>query len=702
MTLAPFFSARHIVVIGASSDPGRVGGRPIAYLRRLGFEGRISPVNPNRPEIQGLPSYPDVASVPDDPQPDLALVAVAGEAAVAAVAACGARGIRAAVVFSAGFGEVGDEGRAAEARLVAAAREHGVRLCGPNTLGIISAPARVTATFATSLDATERLEPGDVGIISQSGALGAFMHRQAQLDRLGLRHFVATGNEADLTAGDYLREMVADEEIRAVGVYLEGVRDGRSLMEGLEHARALGKPVGVVKVGRAERAAAAARSHTGALAGDDAAMDAALERHGAIRVDDIDDLLALLSLVSGLDALPKGSGLAVVTLSGGLGVWSADVAEDRGVHLADLSESTRDQLAALLPGFASVANPVDVTGQIVNEPDLMGRSIELVAADPAVDAVFVGLGIQEALGETIAAGIVAAAARATKPVVVGWMAGPEAAYVALEAGGIPTFRSIGRGLTALTNLLRWAGTGARAPQGISAGGPEVSALVAALPAEPTEHEAKQILAAVGVPTPRGELIASADDAVAALARLGGPVAMKAQIPGVAHKSDFGLVELGVEEAAGATAAFERIRANAERHGVVDAGGRLEVLIEAMSSSSVELILGYRRDPVFGPMITLGLGGIYAEVLRSVASRLVPLDREEVLLLLERSNVAKVLGTYRGKAATDLEPLVDAVLRFAAFVDAHQDTLAEVEINPLALSRPSGAVSALDALIIRNS
>lgn len=702
MTLAPFFSARHVVVIGASSDPGRVGGRPIDYLRRLGFEGRISPVNPNRSEIQGLVSYPDVASVPDDPAPDLALIAVAGEAAATAVEACGTRGITAAVVFSAGFGEVGEEGRAAEARLLAAARAHGVRLCGPNTLGIISAPSRLTATFATSLDATERLEPGDVGIISQSGALGAFMHRQAQLDRLGLRHFVATGNEVDLTAGDYLGEMVADEGVRAVGVYLEGVRDGQSLLAGLSKARTLGKPVGVVKVGRAERAAAAARSHTGALAGDDAAMDAALERHGAIRVDDIDDLLALLSLVSGLDELPKGNGLGVVTLSGGLGVWSADVAEDRGAHLADLAQSTRDQLTAFLPGFASVANPVDVTGQIVNEPDLMGRSIELVAADPSVDAVFVGLGIQEALGATIAAGIVEAVSRTSKPVVVGWMAGPETAYAALEAGGIPTFRSIGRGLAALTNLLRWAGTDARDPRPAAAGGPEVAELLAALPEEPTEHEAKRLLTAVGVPTPQGALVTSSQDAGDAVRRFGGPVAMKAQIAGVAHKSDFGLVELGIEDAEGAAAAYERIRANAERHGVVDAGSGLDVLMEAMSPPSVELILGYRRDPVFGPMITLGLGGIYAEVLRSVASRLVPLDREEVLLLLERSNVAKILGGYRGKAATDLEPLIDAILRFAAFVDAHQETLSEVEINPLAVARPSGAVAALDALIIRTT
>ena len=697
MNLDPFFAAKHIVIVGASSDPGRVGGRPIAFLQRLGYAGQISPVNPNRAEVAGLTCYPDVAAVPGDPE--LALIAVAGEAAVAAVAACGKRGIHAAIVFTAGFGEVGKEGQELEGRLLDAAGRHDVRLCGPNTLGIISAPERVAATFATSLDATETLEPGCVGLISQSGALGAFMHREAQLQQLPLRHFVATGNEVDLTAGDYLQHMVEDQHTCAVGMYLEGVRDGASLVAGLIRARELGKPVAVVKVGRGSRAKAAAQSHTGAMAGDDEAIDAVLSRYGALRVDDIDGLLSFLYLAASLPQLPTHNRLGVVSLSGGLGVWAADVAEERGAIVTDLADATRARLEEFLPGFASVVNPVDVTGQIVNEPALLARSIDIVAADSAVDAVFVGMGIQEALGKEIALGIVSAADGTTKPVIVGWMAGPEEAYEVLQAGGIPTFRSVGRGLAAVTSLLSWAGHERRelSVSAIARTPPQDAA--ESLFDEPTEYEAKRLLARAGIPTPAGVLVADAPAAGDAVRELGGLAVMKAQLRGVAHKTELGLVELNIETPHAAVEAFKRLRDNATAHGLIGSGAPIEVLVEQMAVRSVELILGYRRDDAFGPIITLGLGGIYAEVLRSIENCLVPLEAEDIRLLLERSRVATVLGGYRGQPSIDTAPLIQMVLRFSEFVDANQHRLTEVEINPLAVSRPSGHVVALDALVV---
>jgi acetate---CoA ligase (ADP-forming) len=699
VTLDPFFNARHIVVVGASSDPGRVGGRPIAYLQRLGYAGRISPVNPRRDEIAGLPCYPSATEVPGDPDPDLALIAVAGQAAVDAIDACGQRGIRAAVVFTAGFGELGADGLQMEADLVEAARRHDIRICGPNTLGIISAPSTVVASFATSLDRTEHLLPGRVGLISQSGALGAFMHRQAQLQGVPIRHFVSTGNEADLTAGDYLRHIVEDEGTRAVGLYLEGVRDGQSLVDGLARARELRKPVAVVKVGRGARAREAARSHTGALAGEDEVIDAAIRQYGALRVDDIDHLLAFLYLASSLPELPRGDRLGVVSLSGGLGVWAADVAEERGAVVTDLSEQTRERLTDVLPGFASVTNPVDVTGQIVNDPGLLAQSITIVAADPAVDMVVVGMGIQETLGEEIARGICEAAQASTKPVVTAWMAGPEEAYTLLEEGGVTTFRSVGRALEAVANLASWAGR-TNAWEARTPAGPRTRPSTdMVFDAPPTEFEAKRLLAEIGIPAPAGEVVHSADGARAAVATIGGPVVMKAQLPDVAHKSDLGLVELGVASEEAAAECYEQMAKRAASQNLIDGADALPCLVEGMVDDVLELILGFRHDPVFGATILLGLGGTRTELLRSFATRLAPLEPADVEALLEESTVAPMLAGFRGEAAMDPTELIDAVRRFSEFVADGSSGIAEIEINPLAVVKRTGHVVALDALIV---
>lgn len=695
--LTSFFAPRHVVVIGASSDPARVGGRPIAYLQRLGFEGQISPVNPKRDEIAGLRCYPSVLAVPDEP--DLALIAVAGAAAVRAVEECGQRGVGAAIVFTAGFGEVGAEGRELERELLAAAERYGVRLCGPNTLGIISSPQHVPATFGTCLDRTETLEPGNVGLVSQSGALGAFMHRECQLLDVPLRHFVATGNEVDLTAGDYLHAIVGDPEVRAVGMYLEGIRDGDALIAGLERARELGKPVCILKVGRSERARAAAQSHTGALAGEDDVVDAILRQYGALRVDSIDDLLAFLQLASALTTWPASGGLGVVSLSGGLGVWAADVAERAGVRLPDLEEGTRTKLGDLLPSFASSANPVDVTGQIVNDPDLIAESLLLVAADENVDLILVGLGIQEHLGPQIARGIVRAAAETSKPIVTAWMAGPDEAYSLLTEGGLPWFSSLGTGLSATTHLAAWASR--RRAWLERTDGP-------ARPAAPqldgadlvgTELEAKQVLRAAGVDVPAGRLVGSADDVRAYVEEVGGAVVLKGQVAGVAHKTELGLVEVGLATATEAADAFERMQRSARNAGLLGTDGVLTGLVEEMVDDVVELILGYRYDPVFGPVILLGLGGTRTELLRSFANRHAPLEVSDVEQMLRESDVARVLGGFRGGEVVDVAPLCETVLRFADLVTTNQDRFAEIEINPLGVRRGDGRVVALDALFV---
>lgn len=698
MNLDPLFAPEHIVIVGASSDSGRVGGRPIAYLQRLGYTGRISPVNPKREQIAGLQCYPSPLQVPGEP--DLALIAVPGRAAVAAVEQCGERGIPSAIIFTAGFAEVGGGGAELEAELLQVARRYEMRVCGPNTLGIISGPLRAAASFGTCLDRTETLEPGNVGLISQSGALGAFMHRECQLLGVPLRHFVATGNEMDINAGDYLQYMAEDEGTRAVGLYLEGIRDGGSLIAGLERARELAKPVCVMKVGRGERAREAAQSHTGAMTGEDAVVDATLRQFGAVRMDSVDDLLAFLYLASSLREWPKGGRLGIVTMSGGVGVWSADVAEEAGVTLPDLTQETEVKLGEVLPDFASVTNPVDVTGQIVNEPSLLAESVAIVASDPNVDAVLVGLGLQETIGEEIAERVTETARATTKPVVTAWMAGPAEAYALLEAANVPIFRSLGTGLRAITNFAAWA-KAQHAWRDWPGEPPRYESAVEAgiIKGNPTEHEAKELLASVGINAPRGGLVHSGQAAAACISKLGGAAVMKAQLPGLAHKTEMGLVQLGIESPEQAHDSFQHMQQSAKAAGLLTDEEALPCLVEEMVDEAVELILGYRIDDVFGPLVLLGLGGTNTELFRWFATRVAPLRPQDVEGLLEESKAGTVLTGFRGRSVDDLSLLTDAVLRFADFVSANQHQLAEVEINPLGVLRGSGRVVALDALIV---
>ena len=696
--LDPFFQPSHIAVLGASSDPGRVGGRPVAYLQRFGYRGQVSPVNPNRSEIAGLPCYASVSEIPTTP--DLALIALSGSAALAALEECGERGIPSAVLFTS---ELIDNvtGEPLENRMLAVARHYGMRLSGPNTLGLISSPTRTTATFATCLDQTSTLPEGNVCLISQSGALGTYMHRAAQQSGLAIRHFVATGNELDLGVGDYLRYLVEDEGTCAIGLYLEGVRDGSSLVAGLKRAQELGKPVVAMKVGRSEVAKKAAQSHTGALAGEDKVIDAVLRQFGAIRVHDVDDLLAFLQVMSPNRGWAGGS-LGVVTLSGGFGVWSADLAEQGGARLAEMNPATREMLEEVLPRFATVANPLDVTGQVVNETNLLERSVSIMAQDPGVDAILVGLGNIDSLGAELAEGIVRSAKATSKPIVVAWMNGPEEVYVRLHESGIPTLRSLGIGIRASVNASAWSANRERwlersALRPVGGLPADVRSLIAGSSTF-TEAQAKDLLARIGVEGPRRILASDPVEAANGADRLGFPVVLKAQIPGLVHKTELGFVKLDLKSADEVAESFERMSENALRHHLIEEQG-LTCLVEEMVENPIELILGYRKDPTFGAVLVLGLGGTEAELFSSVATRRLPLNVEDIQAMLAESNADQVLRGFRAPGAGSLSPLIDTVAKFSNFVLRTQDQFAEIEINPLAVVRGTGRVVALDALIV---
>lgn len=696
--LDALFAPRSVAVLGASADPTKIGGRPLAYLRRSGFAGHVYPINPKYDDVQG---WACVASVTDAPEaPDLALVALPAAAVPAALRDCAERGVRCAIVFSSGFAEAGAGGEALQAQVTAIARTTGMRVVGPNSIGVVSPPAALAATFATALERPGEMLGGSTAFVSQSGALAAFLYAQAHDAGLGFSRFVSVGNEADLTVADFLHVFAADPETRLVCGYLEGVSDGRALMNALDDLADAGKAVAFLKVGRSERGARAAASHTGSLAGAEAVYAAAFRQAGVLRIPDLGGLLDLMRMERPSGALdaPRATGpVAVLTISGGAGVWAADRLADAGVALVDLSEATVARLADVLPSFAATANPVDVTGQVVNDPVLFEACLLTLVDDDAVGSVLVLLGLQESGGEALARAIAGCAGATDKLVAVSWMAGPAAAYRVLEDAGVPVFEDMSRCVDALASAI---GSAARLEQVRRAGAVRPAPAAAQMRLPPgalTEHAAKAALREMGVPVPAGRLVHSADGAVAAAEAIGFPVALKGQSVDVHHKTEHQLVRLGLRDAAGVHSAHLQLVGSARAAGLHGDGWR-GVLVEAMAPDGLDTVVGVVRDPVFGPVVMFGLGGVMVELVGDVAFRVAPIGAAEADALIGDTKGSALLDGFRGALGFDRPALVETLVAVSRFAADHAGAIAEIEINPLRVLAPGQGVLALDAVL----
>ncbi|MBX3663895.1 MAG: CoA-binding protein, partial [Burkholderiales bacterium] len=449
--LQSLLSPRSIAILGASADLNKVNGRTLRFLLEKGYRGSIFPVNPKYDSIAGLRCYPDLGSLPE--APDLAVIAVPAAQVLPAVRELAQRGGRSAVIFSSGFAEMGESGRALEAQLTEVARKAGMRLCGPNCLGLINAFDGVVATFGQFAEG--ETPAGPVGFVTQSGAFGTAIAALARRRSLGLGYFINTGNECDVDFVQMMRAVLDDERIRVGAGYLEGVRDGRGLHALAARAIVLGKPLALTKVGRTAAGARAAASHTGALAGADAIFDGVIRALGVTRARNEEHMLDMVEVL-GRCALPGGKGLGIVTQSGGAGVLMADRAEETGLQVAVLSEQTRSALAEVIPGFGTTGNPVDVTGQFVADPDLLLNSVRMVMDDPAVHVGVVWLQLMEAHVERLLKIFNKINEIVKKPWVVCWVAAPEEALRQLRAAGIPVLRGAEPAVDALAALVRYA------------------------------------------------------------------------------------------------------------------------------------------------------------------------------------------------------------------------------------------------------
>ena len=699
--LDALFNPRSVAIIGASEDPARIGGRSLRYLKESGFEGAIRPVNPRRDRVQGIEAYPAVGEAPGEI--DVAIVAVPAGITLETLEACAGRGVKAAIVFTSGFAEIGGDGAARQRRMGEIARASGMRILGPNCLGVYNAAIGYFATFTTTLD-LHRPKPGPVAIVSQSGAYGSHLGLLAHRRRIGVGFWVTTGNECDVTASECIAWMADRPEVDVVAAYAEGVRDGDALLRSLDAARAGGKCVFFTKTGRSEVGAEAARSHTAALAGADAVFDAVLAQHGVVRTGNTEEMLDAACAAS-FGALPSNPRIGIMTISGGAGVLMADEAVARGLEVAPMPEAAQRRLKEKI-SFCTPRNPVDVTAQVFNAPHLVGEFLNAMLDDGDYGAVVVFF-TYVASARFMVKPVLEALARARerhprRPILMS-MIGSDDAVASYEALNVPVFEDPVRAVRAVAALAR-AAEGLAQPSGADADR-DGNADAAVHPpgnrypgGRLDEHEALRLLASWGVPAVETRVARNAGEAARAARAIGTPVAMKVLSPDIDHKTEAGAVALGVaaEDAAGEhDALVARAKAyapNAEIRGAV---------VSPMVSG-VECILGARRDPVFGPVVMVGWGGVLAEVVGDVAFRKAPIDPAEAKRMIAGIRGAALLEGARGRPRCDVDALAVAVAALSRFAAAHADVVDSVDVNPFAVLPEGEGGLALDALIVERS
>ncbi len=686
-SLDPLIRPRSLAVIGASDDATRIGGRPIAYMKTRGFQGDLWPVNPKRSDVQGLRCYPDVASLPGTP--DVGLIAVPGAAALDAVEALGARGTKAAIMFTAGFAEVGAEGAAMQDRLVAAAKRHGMRLLGPNCLGLFNDAIGFYPIFSASFEQGWPVA-GRIGIASQSGAYGTHLYSLARNRGIGTPVCVTTGNEAEVALGDVLGWMAQAPEVDVICAYAEGIRESEKFLAALELARRNRKPIVMMKVGRSELGAHAAQSHTASIAGDDAVTDAVLAEFGVVRARNTEELLDI-AYAATRRIYPVENTLGVVTVSGGAGVLISDVADTLGFPLPPMPEAAQDRLRGFVP-FCAPRNPVDCTAQAFNQIELVGEFARAMAVDGGYASClgfFTQVGGSPTVGPKVRAQMAAVAKQHPDRLWAVSIIAPPEVQREWEADGFLVFEDPTRAVVALHAQGRFGAAFARPPAA-----PVALPAVALPAATPGEAEAKRILAAAGLPAVPEDACADADAAVAAARRMGFPVVMKILSPDILHKSEIGGVLLGVADEAAVRAGFATLMARAAERAP---GARIEgALVAKQVDGAVELALGVVRDPVFGPVAMVGLGGVFIEVLKDVAFRRCPFDAAEAEAMIRSLKGFALLDGARGKPKVDVGAVAQALAALSRFGAAAGPRLLSAEVNPL-LARADGAWAA-DAVV----
>lgn len=695
--LEAIFSPQSVAVIGASPDPVRLGHRVLKNILDHGYQGNIYPIHPRATEVLGLCAYPSVLDVPNPI--DLAVIVIPPQHVIAAVDECGRKGIKGLVVITAGFKEVGGAGRELERELSATVRRYSMRMIGPNSLGIIDTISKLNASFANAMPL-----PGNIALMSQSGAICTAILDWSHQQGIGFSRFVSLGNKTDVDEVALLEAWNRDEHSRVILAYLEAIDDGPSF---IRVAREVTKttPVVAIKSGTTAAGTRAASSHTGSLAGSEAAYETAFAQSGILRARTLNELFDL-ALVFAYQPMIRGNQVAIVTNAGGPGIIATDAVEHSGLAMAEFTPETIRHLQETLPPNANVFNPIDVIGDAT--PDRYTVAIKAALADPNVDGLII-LFTPQAVSEPLTtANLIINLTKGTdKPVVTSFMGGAsiEKAVQALNAARIPNYLFPERAVQSLAAMYRqslWQRRPTPTYRTFSVDRERVARLFASVReagrVELGEVEAREVIEAYGMRLPKSRLAQTPDEAVAIANEFGYPVVMKISSPDILHKSDIGGVRVGLSDASAVRDAFELIEYRARKY--LPSARIWGVLVQEMVRKGREVLVGMSRDPQFGPLIAVGIGGIYVEVLKDVAFRLAPLSVEEVQEQIRSIRAYPLLRGVRGEAPADIAAIEETVLRVSQLVTDFPE-IVEMDINPLVVLYESEGAIVLDARIILN-
>ncbi len=689
MSINSFFKPSSVAVIGASASEKKVGYAVLRNLIKSGYRGKIFPVNPKRREIMGINVYPDAKSLPEPP--DLAVLVVPPATCIKAIDTLGRKGTKSFLVISAGFKETGEEGKKLEKELVETAHRYGARIIGPNCLGVMDTHTPLNATFATVTP-----PKGNVAVISQSGALLSAFFDWSIEEMVGFSKIVSMGNQADLDEADFIDYLAEDSETDVILAYLEGTSQGRKLIKALKKASQV-KPVLILKVGRTEAGAKASSSHTGSITGSDDAYKAAFRKAGAIRVETMEDLFVAAKIFSSYKPQDINN-VVVLTNAGGPGIICADALEAEGLKLAKLNPSTQELLKRVLPPMASVSNPVDVIGDA--DAERYRKALEILTDIKEIDAIIVLLTPQ--LMTEIAETARSVAKYKDKNLILTSFMGRKRVSEGtniLRSHGVPNFEYPEQSVYALSFMKKYVNSKEGYPLSADTEIPEVAQTTISKLIEEhqsighmDEYPALEIIEAAGIKTPKRVLVKQEEEIPEALKITGLPVVMKVSSPEILHKSDIKGVITNIHSEYEAKEAFRTLLQRAK-----NACRNLRgILVEEAAPHGVDIILGFKRDKTFGPVLTFGLGGIYVEILKDVSHGIAPISKEEALNMIKSIKAFPILTGARGGVKADLNSLANTISAFSALA-LKAEAIIEGEINPLRVAQH--CIMALDARFI---
>jgi acetate---CoA ligase (ADP-forming) len=697
--LDTFFAPDSIALIGASRDQEKIPGRLLSMLRKNEYPGRLYPINPNYGDIDGLKCYPSIAAV--GAPIDLAIVIIPARAVLGALQQCAAAGVRNAVIVSSGFAEEGGDSAAMQDAIVELAKTTGMRISGPNAEGFYSQVQRVAATFSPTVD----IKPGEppiiatrrrIGIVAQSGGIGFAIYHRARALGIALSYVISAGNESDLGAGEFFEYMVQDASTDVILLFIEGIRDVDKFLAAARRAAETGKPVIVTKVGRSGAGERAAASHTASMAGWSAAYDAVFAKYGFIVSNDLDEAVTIAAVLTS-NPMPKGNRVAVLTVSGGAGIWGADTVALQGLQVPELSEPIQAEIRKLLPSYGTARNPIDVTAQGVHSGGLQ-RSIDLLDVSDEVDAILVVLSLSSDTRMPFKLAELKPVIDArNKPIVFySYTLPSQFARIELAASGAVVLSGLTHVGVALRQMVARAKFRLAPPADAAASTPrDISAHLKS--ATLSECDSKSLLRDAGLALPDEVLVTDKSGLDAAIARVGLPLVMKIQSRDIPHKSEVGGVRVNITTKGEAFAAYQTLLDNARRHRPEAA--IQGVLVGPLAKKGVEIIVGTLQDATFGPMVMVGLGGITTELFRDVIYRPAPVSAPEAAAMLAELKAAPLLSGFRGAAKTDILELSRLISQVSVLAARYSEQVSEIELNPVLVHPEGRGVTIVDALVV---